>query len=664
MTPPNTAATRQTDLPGLEGGRRLPLRPWLPPAWRRAAAGQVVELRIPDTVRRRCKKPKRIPPSQWNVRHRRMPAADAHPGAYRPEFARYAAKVMDTWAQPWVREVWFCGVDQSGKTNTMLGCLGWSIDQAPGNVFYQMPNKEASDKIMGKKLNPMLTGSPRLAVHVSPRADDTGLSGTTLTNGVAIIPSHSGSVASTATFSAKYTFSDEVDKMEMVGREADPITRIRKRVRTQRFGKNFFASTPAGKWIHKGTMACVQVWAAAARCPGCGELVVMDEDHVILPEGATVDTIKADPESVEYACNACGLLWSEADRARAYERGDWVCIKGQGESKPADVGFLLSAFPLPDVPLADIAQVIVRARAGDLSARRDLAHGIKAEDFQDVAADRKEDQILRLCDDRPAGQVHPESDVLTASFDTQDRGFWYTIRGWRFGEDLKSWLVKAGYLPSAHPSDFSGPDQLLEATYHDAARQGYRIAYAIIDTQGHRTAEVYQWCKRSGVLAARGAQGRKVQPVTVSKQEHYPGSNRAIPGGLLLYHLDTHFHKDVLANKLQIDPSDPGAWVLHCGYSALQLLLLQKSPGLAMASGLEEYARHCCAELRDERSLWVNPQGKPEHLWDCEQQQIALALYLGFQEMTREPDTPEPPQPTAPGPAAGKPSWFHNRRRG
>lgn len=660
MTMPSTATDLQ---PALLESQRLPLRPWMPPRWRRAVAGREVELRIPEPVRRRVRKPKTIPPpSEWSVKERRMPAADSHPGQYRVEFARFAAKVMDTWALPWVREVCFCGVDQASKTNTMLSCIGWSRRYRPGNIFYQMPDEASSDRIMGKKLIPMLKGTPSLAAHLSPRADDTTLGGVTFADGVAIIPSWSGSLTSTATFAARDTFSDEIDKMKMVGNEADPRDRIRKRSRTNRFAKHFFASTPAGLWIYSMTMACVQVWAAAGRCPDCGELVVMDEDHVVIPEGATVDSIKADPGCIEYACT-CGALWDESARALAYEHGDWVCIKGVDVARPVDVGFLLPAFPLPDVSLSSIAQTILRARAGDISAKRDLAHGIKAIDYKEDTKERKEDTILRLCDDRPAGQVHPESDVLTIHIDTQDRGFWYTLRGWRYGEDLKSWLVKAGYVPSNRSDDFSALDHLIfDSEYRDGAGKSYRISYGIIDSQGHRTSEVYAWCKRTGIFAARGAQGRKTKPVSVSNQDFFPGKNKPIPGGLQLYTLDTHFHKDTLNHRLQIDPSDPGAWVLHSGYSAIQHLLMEKNPGIKLANGLGDYAKQMCVEYRDDKGLWQCPEGKANHLWDCEQMAIALALYLGFQNMVRDEETHEPPPPPAPSAGSGRPSWFHNRR--
>lgn len=641
-----------------------PLRPWMPPSWRRAVAGQQVQQTIPAAVRRRCHRPRFVPPSEWSVQDRRMPAADSHPGAYRLEFARFAAKVMDTWAQPWVREVWFCGVDQAGKTNAMLSCIGWSIRHAPGNIFYQMPDEASSDKIMGKKLIPMLRETPSLAAYLSPRADDTGLGGVSLSNGVSIIPAWSGSATSTATFSAVYSFTDELDKARMVGKEASPVERIRKRGRNKRFSKNFFSSTPAGAYIYSGTMACVQIWIAAGRCPCCRDLIIMDEEHVVIPDGASVDSIKADPACIEYACNGCGAAWTETDRAWAYEHGDWVCIKGADIARPVDVGFIESAFPLPDVSLAHIAQTILRARGGDMSAKRDLAHGIKAIDYKEEHKDRKEDAILRLCDDRPAGLVPSDADILTIHIDTQDRGEWYTIRAWRFGEDQKSWLIKAGYVAASRADDFAPLDRLIfDSEYRDAAGHSHRIGYGIIDSQGHRTAEVYAWCKRTGIFASRGAQKRKSQPVTVGKQDFYPGTNKPIPGGLNLYHLDTHFHKDMLANKLLIDPSDDGAWVLHSGYNLMQLMLQGKQPGITIANGLEEYAKQMCAEYRDEKGLWQCPDGKANHLWDCESMAMALANYLGFANMVSEKES-APEQPSAPAAGSnGRPSWFQNRRR-
>lgn len=657
---------------------RMRIRPWMPKRWRAAVSGRRVALRICEPVKRRCRKPARMSPSELSLKYRRMPSAEGHPGAYRFEFAKHARKVMDTWAKPWVREIWFCGVDQASKTNAMLSCIFWSVDQAPGNIFYQMPSAKASDKIMGQKLNPMLQESPRTAVHISPRADDTALGMTSLTNGVTILPAHAGSTTSTATFAARYTFSDEVDKMEMVGKEASPIERIRKRTRTQQFGKNFFCSTPGdGNYIFKGAMACVQVWEGTARCPFCGDLMGMHEDQVFIPEGVTADDIKADPGLIEYACDKCGELLSETDRIAAYDRivsdnDAWRCIKGENIAEPEDVGFILSAFPIPDVKLKGIAQTKLKAAAGDLSSKRDMAHGIKAIDFVEDLSDRKEDAILALCDDRFAGVVHPLTDVLTMQVDTQDYGFWYTIRGWQYGPALTSWLVKAGYVPSCRFDDFSALDKLLfDDRYFDQPGQAgneYHIAYGIIDSGGHRTTEVYQWSKRVGFFAAKGAKGRKTRPVSISIQDTWPGTNKPIPGGMKLYNLDTHYHKDILANKLTIDQTDAGAFVLHSGYSEIQHMLMAKDPNLKLKNGLTDYAKHFTVEYKDEKNLWQQPKNKRNDLWDCEQQGIALAYYLGFHQMESEkgqqPSTQQ--EQTSQQQSTGgsnRPGWFQNRGR-
>lgn len=55
---------------------KLPLRPWMPKQWRQAVSGQRISLVIPDPVKRRCKKPAPLTPSELSIKHRRMPTAD------------------------------------------------------------------------------------------------------------------------------------------------------------------------------------------------------------------------------------------------------------------------------------------------------------------------------------------------------------------------------------------------------------------------------------------------------------------------------------------------------------------------------------------------------------------------------------------------------------
>lgn len=592
-------------------------------------------------ARMRSRSPERVLPSEWNEKYRIMPSSESFPGKWRRDIAPHAAEVMDMWAQPSVRELWFCGVDQASKTSSLLGCLGWSVDQDPGNIFYTASGEGKTKEIVTDKLIPMLRESPKLAKFISNRVDDTVSGKIRLKNGINIRVAWANSPSSTASFSAKYTFNDEVDKWSMIGKETDPIRRIRKRAKNfPSTHKHFFASTPAGKYIYKGMMDCQKVYDYAGRCPDCGELILMEEDNFMLA-GLTVDDIKLRPLSVEYACS-CGSHWDEAKRLQAYRAGKFVCIKGAEIRNPVDIGVHLCGFITPDMKMSDIAITILQAKAGDLSAKRDLAHGIKAIDYAAELSDRKEDAILRLRDQRPAGVVPVDADALEISIDTQDHGFWYRIRAWRYGLELTSWLIKCGYVPSATAEDFGPLDSLLAAEYPDANGEPHRIMAGIIDTAGHRTSEAYSWCRRTGILAAHGAPGRKTQPVTVSRIDRFPGNGRPIPGGLALYSIDTHYHKDTLANKLLIDPTDPGALILHSGYTFDQIKALEREPGQDLGHNLQGYATQMCSEYRDDRGLWQCPEKKANHLWDCESNGLALVTWLGWQYAVSEKNVGAP----------------------
>jgi len=650
--------------------QQLPI--WLPRSWRTAASGQLVQLHIPRPVRRRCTKAKKMTPSELSVKFRRMPAAEANPGAYRIEFAKHAPKVMDTWAQPWVREVCFCGVDQASKTNTMLSCIFWVRDQAPGNIFYQMPDETSSDNIMRRKLIPMLKESERVSKHLSARADDTALGLVTFSDGMAIQPSYSGSTTSTATFAARYTFSDEVDKMKMVGKEADPITRIKKRTRTkQRIAKNFFCSTPAGKYIYKMTMACVQVWTGAARCPDCDELIVMDVDHVSIPEGATVESIKSDPTCIEYSC-ACGSCWDEEKRGQAYT-GEWVCIKGADIARPVDVGFLLPAFPLPDVPLVDIAIAILKAKQGDVSAQRDLAHGIKAIDYELPKAVASHEAVLALCDDRPRDLVPTGTAALALQVDTQQEGFYYELAAIAYGDAGTSHLISKGYL-----LNFADLLTLSGRTWTDVDKKEYRIQSALIDSGGtrkagmppkhSRTKEVYEFCKANPMFIPVKGTGRKDTPVKYTTLDRWPGTNKPIPGGLILVVMDVHYFKDELARRLAISIDDPGAFVLYSGYTQGQLEQ-QKNSGILPANELEDYAKHLCSEYRDELLVWHHDKnaGRNDYA-DCATYRMFHIELLKMQGRLVKPKeaAPEPHKQTSNAASTGQtvsrlPTWFNRR---
>lgn len=602
--------------------RTLPLLPILPDEVRVLLAGRTIApFALPRSVQLRIKKPEKIGGAEWATRYR-VVTDGAHEGPWRHEYAPHTVKIMDTFTLPWVLEIWFCGVEQSGKTNTMINCMGWAIDCAPGNIFYLMPTEDTAAKITGGKLKPVIKRSPRLARYLTGRDDDLTLARLNLGNGVAIMPAHANSAASMASWAAKYCFGDEVDKYPaMAGKEADPITLIKKRNRTYRGRyKRFFASTPAGRFIYRGMQHCHQVWEMRVRCPDCGELVRMDAEHLHMPDGVTAENVEL--SSVGYACNACGVVWSERDRLDAIRGGAWVCVKGDDVVRPKKVGFHHRAWECLDIALSEIAAAYLKAKSGGTADRVSWANGYEAVDYVEEQVDREAAQIMRLVEpSMPRGVAPRDPCHLAMVVDTQQVGFYYQVWVYGWGRDLETWRIEHGYVEHFdHLLDIVGRE------WPDADGKKYRIGSAWIDSGGgtnpfnpkhSRTAEVYEFCRRNPLFRPIKGRREQAQPWNASRIDFFPsrdGRKIPIPGGIVLYTINVTLYKDELARKLLVEPGDPGAYHLHAEMG-------------------DDYVKHMCAEYKDERGWWHCPRHKDNHHWDIGVYGLAAADILGIKNM-------------------------------
>lgn len=606
-----------------------PIPPWVPAAHRKAIAGREFSLpRIPKVVRWRMRTPAKIKVSEHAAKYRQV-TDGPHAGPWRHEFAPHTVKIMDTFGLPNVREIWFCAVEQSGKTATMLNCLQWAADVAPGDVFWMMPTEKTGDKVTGGKLIPLFKQSPYMSRYLSDRQDDTSMSKIKLKHGVTIHPAHANSASATATWSAKYCFGDEVDKNPAtVGKETDSITLLKKRNRLFKGRyKRFFSSTPAGMFIYKGTLACPQVWESRHRCPHCGELVRMDAEHLDLPQGCTPEMIEAGA-AVGYICNSCGVIWTDAERMAAIRSGRWLAIKGGDLTRATKVGFIHRAWDCLDIPLTEIAAAWLRSVNGTLADKIAWANGYEAMDYVFEQQDRSEEHISRLIDkSMPRKVVARETSCLLLLADTQKIGFHYEVWAFGWGRSLDVKMIDHGYLKTFDDLKNKGAE-----TYNDPDCSPYRIAAAFVDSGGgtnphnpkhSRTAEVYEFCRLNPLF--RPLKGRRTmeQPWKMTRLDYYPGPKGKkipIPGGLNLFVINVTMYKHDLATKLNIEPTDPGAMVLH-------------------ADTGDDYVKQMCAEYQNEQGWWICPNNKANHHWDIAVYGLAAADILNIRGRKKQTES-------------------------
>ena len=615
------------------------LLPELPAQIRRNLSGRHVAFDLPRQIKMRLRHPEKIKVSEWAEKYR-VVSDGAHEGPWRHEYAPHTVKIMDTFGQPWVREIWFCGVEQSGKTNSMINCLAWAIDCDPGNIFYLMPTEDTAQKVTGGKLRPTLQKSPRLARYVSTRQDDTTLSRINLQNGVTIMPAWANSPSSMATWSAKHCFGDEVDKYPaMAGKEADPITLIKKRNRTYKGRyKRFFSSTPAGVFIYKGMLNCHQVWEYRVKCPHCDDYIKMDADHLVIPADCTPE--QAERGGIGYACNECGSEWDEQGREQAIRQGHWFCVQGADITRPAKVGFHHRAWECLDITLAEIAAAWLKAKGGELAQKTAWANGYEAVDYEaENVGIVTEEHLLKYRSELPRNLVPPDTARLLLLVDTQQSSFYYEVWAAGYAPEIHMHMVRHGIV-----EQFGDIEGLLAETYQDHEGREFKISNGLIDSGGtrrdwqkhSRTVEVYAWCAHNRVMVpVKGMHGRTGDLISYKQIATYPNSNKPIPGGLKRANLRVDMFKDELERRLNIEPDDPGSLSFHADID-------------------EHFARHFAAEYKDEHGDWFHDRKKGRNdYYDCTVYAMALREMIKLRIPKKPAPEAEQQQQAAPRRSGG-----------
>ncbi len=645
-------------------------------------AGHSYSGKPPRALRRRLRTPEKLSISQWAEKYRRVTAIDAKPGPWLPTEVPHLVKIMDTISLPQVRECYLCMPERGGKTQVLLNAMGWIIDQGnkSGNIFWLMPTEAEAKKAMGERIIPVLKatdsfGRPgRLARYLSKYDDDTKRGTVRFTTGTRLFPAWANSPASMASFFGKLNIGDEIDKFESSTREGtDAITLIRKRARDDRSRtKNLFASTPGRlrKIYRLATSEAQQTWEYHLRCPHCAAPIIPTEEQLDLPAAATPAAIEL--HGCSLYCPACGAEIDEQQRHQAYKDGSWRCTRGSDNPKAETIGFHMSAYCLPRVPIAEIAAAYLRAKQGGLVERTAYANGYRVTDYDPPKASADHLKILQHCDERPRDLVPTGSACLSLQVDTQMDGFYFEVSALGHqqpGGSVTSHLVRHGYL-----LNFNDLLALAQRPWYDSAGKEYRIVSGLIDSGGgrkagmppkhSRTKEVYEFCRANPLFRPVKGRGRAAKPIHYTRLDTWPGTSAAIPGGLTLIVLDVHHFKDALAHALHVTPGDPGSFVLYSGYTEQQLA---NPAGLGgQANELEDYARHLCAEYRTELGLWEHDPKAGRNDWhDCATYRMAHIEILSQTGLLNPAPTGPSATPTVSQPdqtAARRPGWFQPRR--
>lgn len=472
------------------------------------------------------KPPPLLTVAQWADEYLYLsPEDSAEAGKYRVDRAPYQREMLEVVSDPNIKEVVYCTSSQCGKTLMAKAILGYHIHQDPGPIIVMQPTVKIAETFSKDRLAPMVRDTPVLKGLIADpksrtsgnRIDHKSFPGGHLTMIGANAPSD------LASRPIRIVFADEVDRYPpSAGSEGDPLFLARQRSVTFWNRKFIMASTPT----NAGTS---RIWREFERsdmryyylpCPHCGEFHTLKWNQIIWDDG--------DPTSARAVCPVCGGMYENSDKLKMLVDGKWVA-KAQN-SRVA--GFHISALYSPWQTFSDVVQEFLdkKDHPETLKTFVNLQLGETYEDRSGEAIDETGLMARReLWEAIPADVL-----LLTAGCDVQKDRIEISIIGWNSKEQARVLQHLRIMGNPSEPSVWNDLDDVLLETCMTEAGHYLAIRAACIDSGGHHTEQVYQFCGARGgrrVLAIKGRAGQHpIWPTKLSRKKLKHGASLHLVG--------------------------------------------------------------------------------------------------------------------------------------
>ena len=440
--------------------------------------------------------PPRLMVSDWADRYRRLSSeSSAEPGQWNTSRAEYQRGIMDALNDPSTERVVLMTSAQVGKTEILLNAIGYYMDYDPSPIMVLQPTLDMAKTFSKDRLAPMLRDSPALKDKVGdPRSrdsDNTVLHKKFTGGHVTIVGANSPS--SLASRPVRILLADEVDRYPpSAGEEGDPLSLAIKRTTTFWNRKMVFVSTPTIKGYSRIEQeyenSTREEWKVA--CPHCGEYQAFRWSQIRFDDGTM-------------ECPSCRSRFDEFVWKR--QPGKWVAREENQGSRGFHLNELASPWRRWEEVIADFKKA--KDSPELLKTWVNTSLGESWEEKSDTDA-----SLVMKRREQYMAQVPDEVLLLTCGVDVQDDRLELEVVGWSHGKE--SWGIEYQVFIGDTSQDpvWKQLDQYLQKEFTYADGTGIHITSTCIDSGGHRTSEVYKFCRarehrRIFAVKGRGGEG-------------------------------------------------------------------------------------------------------------------------------------------------------------
>lgn len=598
-----------------------------------------------------------------------LPLGSAEPGPWRSNRTPYCTPIFEACTNPRYRRVVAIMGSQMGKTEGLLNVIGHKLDDDPAPILYFGPTKSNIDGVIEPRVAQMLKSAPSLwSKTVQGRKAQKLVKRVA---GVTLRLAWAGSPTELASQPAHTVLADEVDRMEPIPGEGDPVTLAEARIATYPDGRLIVTSTPTegNVDVEKHPQTGFEHWMVAkpediaspswrlwqegtryewaVPCPHCREYFVPRFRLLWWPEGSTPRKAQREAQLI-CARNGCHIgdeHKTAMNAAGRYVAPGQFIENGEVRGEPPeamDATFWASGLMSPWVSFGKRAADWLKAVAsGDMERIRSVLNTAFGELYRVAAAAPPWETVRDRIATYKMGEVPSQVREVTAYVDVQKDRLVYVVRGW--GASMSSWLLEEGEIFGETEHDHVWTD-LAALRERQFGEKGLRIRRLGVDS-GFRPGDkfrrpdnqVYAFCRRHrGWAVATKGQDRQTKPLRPSLIDVTLGG-KTFKGGLQLWHLDTDYFKSWVHGRLEWPQGQPGGWFVPSDVT-------------------DDYCQQVTAEARvvkpSGHASWVRVR-KANHKLDCEAGNVAMAYMLGLhRKQSVEPAQRAPAETTESQPAA------------
>lgn len=483
--------------------------------------------------------------SEWADAERRLSSeASAEPGRWRTDRAPYQRGILDSINDPSVKMVVVMSSAQVGKTEFLLNMIGYHVDYDPAPILLLQPTVDMAQAFSKDRLAPMVRDTPALRHKVSDsKAKDSG--NTILHKSFAgghITMAGANSPASLASRPIRILLADEVDRYPIsAGSEGDPLNLAKKRTTTFWNSKVVAVSTPTVK----GASRIEALYEDSTQehyclpCPECGEYQPLRWRNIIF-------------ESCSHACEHCGAESEQDDWLN--QAGEWIAQNDHSSVR----GFHLNELVSPWRRWADVIEDFKQAKKSPETLKTFVNTSL-GETWEEEGETVDSTGLLARREEY-ASDVPEKALVLTAGVDVQDDRLEVEVIGWAEGEE--SWSIDHRVIRGdpAQQEVWNDLDSILDSRYQHESGNDLHIAATCIDSGGHHTQQVYDYCKtrkHKRVFAIKGVGGAGRPVVSAPSKKRTGRSKRQVD----LFTVGVDDAKGLIYSRLRI--CEEGAGYCH-----------------------------------------------------------------------------------------------------